>query len=175
MKFLSAWWQSHLTRVRGLKCGISSNHTKLLYVAPYTVCGLKWYTVEPQKGMCETTPTFHVWLRGPVIEFDNQWDIWNYMRTNEATNRAMMPRRTPHGYVDWNKWWIQRPRTPITSFRTIKVRGLKFLVAISNCVTWQVAPNTGAWIEMSTRVPKHRRSYGRTRHGCVDWNQKTFA
>ena len=28
------------------------------------------------------------------------WDIWNYVRTNEATSRATTPRRTPHGCVD---------------------------------------------------------------------------
>ena len=44
--------------------------------------------------------TFHVSLRGPVIKFDNQWNIWNYMRTNEVTSGAITLCRTPHGYVD---------------------------------------------------------------------------
>ena len=38
--------------------------------------------------------------RGPVIKFDNQWGIWNRMRTNEATSGAVMLCRTPHGCVD---------------------------------------------------------------------------
>ena len=27
--------------------------------------------------------------RGPVIKSDSQWDIWNGMRTNEATSGAV--------------------------------------------------------------------------------------
>ena len=63
--------------------------------------------------------TFHVSLRGPVIKFDNQWDIWNFMRTNEATKEE----KAPKGlflifFVFWptpkhTKWGL-RPQTPFS-------------------------------------------------------------
>ena len=51
-----------------------------------------------------------------------------------------------------------------------RVRGLKYFRCIDRYDRWQVAPFTGAWIEMSKGEISKVVISRRTLHGCVDWN-----
>ena len=104
--------------------------------------------------------------RGPVIEFDNQWGIWNCVRTNEATSGAMCSVVPPYGCVDWNKMSLRNfleilSRTP---------RG---------CVDWNVTLGDvycSSFALTWVRGLKYGHQtlltdfFSRTPHGCVDWN-----
>ena len=52
-----------------------------------------------------------------------------------------------------------------------RVRGLKFMDENGLELYRQVAPCTGAWIEISGLLPTSITLMRRTLHGCVDWNR----
>ena len=51
-----------------------------------------------------------------------------------------------------------------------RVRGLKFKIPEETKGVFCVAPYTGAWIEIKLCNLLACASWGRTLHGCVDWN-----
>ena len=51
-----------------------------------------------------------------------------------------------------------------------RVRGLKYIFRVWKLYAYNVAPFTGAWIEIRHQGGDVISLVGRTLHGCVDWN-----
>ena len=101
-----------------------------------------------------------------VAPFTGAWiEIGCCLRTESACQRS----RTLHGCVDWNSASRASLAMSMRSHPS-RVRGLKYRQADITDTPVDVAPFTGAWIEIKRHKEYDNEHRSRTLHGCVDWN-----
>ena len=122
---------SHPTRVRGLKSSTSQEIVTVLIVAPYTGAWIEilFYLLSP--------------LPRPVAPYTGAWIEIQIRHRKMVTLWPSHPTRV-RGLKSSS---LLLPRYTATSHPT-RVRGLKFLLNIISDNVVNVAPYTGAWIEI---------------------------